>query len=389
MLNNLMRDLLRNKILPGAFKKATREPINPNKVVFANDRDATLPDNMRGLERLFKENGYEISYHLKQKTSSNPIKGKTDKISQYKRFMHDYATAGYVFLTDYYLPAYTCQPRHGTKVVQLWHACGAFKKWGYSSSDKPWGVDADTLEKHPIHNTYTDVFCSSSEIVKWYAQAFNCSSDVIKPLGTPRTDVYFNKDFVKSSRSIVEEQCPGLNGRKILLYAPTFRLHNVDTAHNSINMHISQMYNCLRDEYALVLKLHPFVAQNFVLDDKTINECHSFVYNISNSVDIDRALCSADMLITDYSSVVFEYSLLNRPMIFYAYDKDEYIRDRDFYYPYDDFVPGKIASNTDELIQHIKAADCENVAAFATKFMSACDGNSTQRIFDYLTGGLT
>ncbi len=387
MTKEFKRNLLRNILLPRVYKRAAKKPINPKKVVFANNRHVELPDNMRELEKLFIENGYEICYHLKKKYSKKAFIRRFERYSEFKRFMRNYATASFVFLTDYYMPAYTAQPREGTRMVQLWHACGAFKRWGYSSTDKPWGLNPKVLEKYPVHNTYTDVFCSSPEIIPSYAEAFNCSPDIIVPLGAPRTDIYFDEEFVQSSRAFVEEKCPGIEGRKILLYAPTFRGNSVRKAHNKLNLDIARFYENFSDEYVLLLKLHPFVANKFKLKKSIKDACPDFVYNVSKSVPIDRALCSADLLISDYSSVIFEYSLLNRPMVFFAYDKDKYIKDRDFYYPYDEFVPGPIAENNDELIEYVKLADKSKVEDFCKKFMSGCDGNCTQRIFDYLTGG--
>ncbi len=92
------------------------------------------------------------------------------------------------------------------------------------------------------------------------------------------------------------------------------------------------------------------------------------------------------MLITDYSSVCFEYSLLNRPMIFFAYDLDEYIASRDFYYPYESFVPGPIAKTTDDIVNIIEEDNFERekLNNFRTKFFDHFDGKSTKRVVDML-----
>ena len=95
-------------------------------------------------------------------------------------------------------------------------------------------------------------------------------------------------------------------------------------------------------------------------------------------------MCAADILVSDYSSLVFEYSILHRPMIFFAYDLEEYDNSRSYYYDYKTFVPGPIAKTDDEVISYIlKGTDMSKVKAFREKFMSACDGNSTKRIAEY------
>lgn len=95
-------------------------------------------------------------------------------------------------------------------------------------------------------------------------------------------------------------------------------------------------------------------------------------------------MCAADMLISDYSSVIFEYSLLSRPMIFFAYDLEEYDRDRSFYNKYEDFVPGPIVRDTDGIISAVRQAqsgfDSAKIENFRNYFMDACDGHSTARI---------
>ena len=98
-------------------------------------------------------------------------------------------------------------------------------------------------------------------------------------------------------------------------------------------------------------------------------------------------MCSADCCITDYSSLIFEYALLGRPMYFYAYDYKEYVTERGFYYGYDEFVPGDIYYNEEELVKGILRTDDKAVSridAFRERYMSACDGDSTRRIIDRL-----
>ena len=103
-------------------------------------------------------------------------------------------------------------------------------------------------------------------------------------------------------------------------------------------------------------------------------------------MEIEELLCTADICISDYSSLIFEYSLFEKPMIFFAYDLDEYFDYRGFYYDYDEMTPGPIVKDSHELIRTIKeidaAFDPAEVAAFKEKFMSACDGKATERIID-------
>lgn len=376
--------LLRRRILffliwPAMFNFYAKKPINEKLMLFAFNKNYTsLPDNMIGIYNFLKERGYDC--RIMQSPSSS-LKRFLFGIT----FQKYYAQSKCVFLTDNFDPLYAHQPRKGTKVIQLWHACGAFKKWGFSTLDLAWGGTREDFLRFPMHNTYTDVFVSSEAVIPCYAEAFNCSERKIKAFGTPRTDVYFDSEFVSAQRDELLKAFPEIGDRKIILYAPTFRGNSPDLAYNEDPLDYGKLKEAFGDEYALVLKLHPFTARKFGLTDEEKEKYGDFVFNGSNSVKIETALCAADILIADYSSLIFEYSLLNKPMLFYAYDLEQYEHDRSFYFEYKSFVPGKIVINNDEIIDAIKSGDfrADRIPAFREKFMGACDGECVKRIAEY------
>ena len=121
------------------------------------------------------------------------------------------------------------------------------------------------------------------------------------------------------------------------------------------------------------------------MTDEEKEKYGDFVFDGSKSLKIETALCAADILIADYSSLIFEYSLLNKPMLFYAFDLEQYEHDRSFYFDYKSFVPGKIVVNNDEIIQAVRNGDfrSDRIPSFREKFMGACDGESVKRIAEY------
>jgi CDP-glycerol glycerophosphotransferase (TagB/SpsB family) len=375
---------LRRKILffwlwPLIFKKASKKPVNPKLILFAFSKNYTsLPDNMVGLYEHIKNEGFDCQI---MQSPQNPVKRFFFDL----KFQKYYAQCKCVFVTDNFDPLYANKPNKGTKVIQLWHACGAFKKWGYSTLDLPWGGSREDMTRFPMHNTYTDVFVSSESVIPCYAEAFNCPKSIIKAFGTPRTDVFFDEEFVASGRDEMLKLFPEIGNRKIILYAPTFRGNSPDEAYNDMPLDYSKLKNALCNEYVLVLKLHPFTAKKYSLSDKEKAEFGDFVFDASNTIKIDKALCAADILIADYSSLIFEYSLLNRPMLFYSYDLNKYEHDRSFYFDYKSFVPGKIVIDNDEIIDSIKNNDFRQgrVKPFKDIFMNACDGKCVKRIAGY------
>lgn len=377
--------ILRRKILffvlwPLCFDLFKNRPVDEKLILFAFNKNYTeMPDNMTGIYNCLKEKGFDCRVMM------SPQNGLKRFFFNFT-FQKYYARCKCVFLTDNFDPVYAHAPRKGSRVVQLWHACGAFKKWGYSTLDLAWGGDKKTMLRFPMHNTYTDVFVSAKEVVPFYAEAFGCDEKLIKPLGTPRTDIFFDEGFVSSARDRLLKLFPQIGNRKIILYAPTFRGNNPDDSYNENRLDFEKLRNALGKEYALVLKLHPFTAKKFDLSPKEKERFSDFVFNASNLVGTDSALCAADILIADYSSLIFEYSLLERPMLFFAYDLEEYDRDRSFYYDYKSFIPGKLVLDTDEIISNVCGNDFEKekIRPFKEKFMSACDGKSTKRISDYI-----
>lgn len=367
-------------IWPLSFVIGSVMPVNKKLVLFAmNMHYNDISDNMQSIYDCLKERGYDCRKIIDPKK-------KSSRFFYQIKFQLLYARSAYVFVSDNYDPLYAHKPRKGSRVIQLWHGCGAFKKWGYSTLDLAWGGKDNLYFRFPRHNTYTDVFISSESVIPCYAEAFNCSKDIIKPLGTPRTDVFYNKDFVNGAKDKFLKRFPEIGDRKIILYAPTFRGESPDLGYNDSVLDLVAMKENFSDEYALVLKLHPFVGTKISFTEKKQEALDGFVFNASVGVPIDEALCAADILIADYSSLIFEYALLDKPALFFAYDLDNYSETRGFYYEYNDFVPGKIVKTNDEIIEAIKSRDFEQkkMLPFRQKFMSACDGHSTERIINYL-----
>jgi CDP-glycerol glycerophosphotransferase (TagB/SpsB family) len=379
------RDFLYFHFWPWCYRFFSKRPVQKKLAVFANDCVRSLPDNMQCLYDELRRRGYRCILCLKPKHAGNPISAQVHSFCNYLRFIYYYAHCRCVFLSDYYFPVYSVKPREGTRVIQLWHACGAFKKWGYSTLGNAWGdKKGRMIERYPIHNTYTDVPVSAEKVIPYYADAFHCDQSLIKPLGVARTDRYFDHDFIAQARSRVLASFPEIGERKILLYAPTFRGTSMYDAHNDVLPDYSVMREALGEKYVILNKLHPFVEQNKA---QTPSVADSFVFT-AKDLPIDVCLCAADLLISDYSSLIFEYALLERPMVFFAYDLDTYDEERGFYQPYRSFVPGPIAANTSELISAVQRVDgkCSaQVLKFKEDYMSACDGHAVERLLGLIS----
>ena len=360
------------------FFALTRK-LKPDKVVFIEARFDKITDAFQLIYKRMEDEGYEI--HEQYLLNIKP--GNWAYIGRCLRMLKDISDAHYIFLNDACDVTSAVSLRKGSSIFQVWHACGAFKKFGMSTADLIFGANRQTQEKFPNYRNLSYVTVSSPEISWAYEEAMNLkgTDTQIVATGISRTDVFYDKDFINNAREAVYSIFPQARSKKVILYAPTFR-GRVAKARTPDRLDIPAMKEALGDEYVLLLKHHPFVKKRPAIPE----ECQDFAMDVTKDLDIDKLLCVSDICISDYSSLIFEYSLFERPMIFFAYDLDEYFDWRGFYYNYDELTPGPIVSETDEIIDYIQNLDTRfdkaEVHAFREKFMSACDGHATDRIME-------
>jgi len=342
-------------------------PLDPHKVVFATNRSETLQGSLAKIERAI------TSDYPDWKVVSYPRLERT--FTQMMAIYRELATARLIILDDYYAPLYGLKARGKTEVVQAWHASGAFKKFALSAVGTG---DSNPLRfERAAHKSYTKVLTTSSSIIPQYMDAFGKHRNQVLPLGLPSNDDFFDAERIRSVKEAYLRDFPMLRNKKILLYAPTFRGSPKERVRFNLKLDLEKMKEALGDEYTLVLKLHPMVRKAVELKAGLSD----FVLNLSSTSNINDLLMLSDILISDYSSVIFEYSLLRRPMVFFAYDLDKYLDERGFYYDYASFVPGPIVKTTEELIQTLVATELplEPIDKFASYFFEHRDGQALQR----------
>lgn len=347
-----------------------------NRVVFATNRTTVLADNFKFLDEELKRQGlnYEHVYLLKKIGSG--VWGRLDYLIHLLEATYYLATSKFFVIDDFYFPVYVIRPRKGTEVVQVWHACGAFKKFGYSILDKEYGADNNYVKYVPIHRNYAHVLVSSKEVIPYYAEAFNMDEKNIRPLGIPRTDLFFDETLKQAAIDKVYQTFPVLKGKRLVLYAPTFRGATQADMHMSVPFELDQVVASLKEDEILGLKMHPFVK------DLPNLEGYSKVIDLSTYPEVNDILLVTDRLITDYSSLVFEYALLERPIIFYAHDRQTYVKERDFYYAYDSFIPGPLVETTEELVNVLTTShyDLNRIRQFKDTFFDHPEGGASARV---------
>lgn len=372
------RDRELGTTIPEIYLQATRTPIDQRMALFVH----------RGLQ------DGTADFDLVEKHLHNTYGFTTQHISlgygrlsrsAYYRNCHEFAQqaarAHFIFLNDA-SPVVSCLPlRPETKVMQLWHACGAFKKWGASTINKEFGATSEDLGNHPTYANLSLLPVSSPAVVNAYIEAMGLENtpNVVQALGTSRTDYLLRSGFAQKARNAIEYKHPECLGKTIVLYTPTFRGHILH-AQPPTCLDIEQLCHILGDRYHVLIRHHPFIKHAPLLPSGVEGRA-SYA---SSHLSTYELLGAADMLVTDYSSIIFDYSLLGRPMAFLAPDKEAYDRERGWYFGYENFVPGPVFDTTAQvgewLISLNRSDDIARVDAFRKTYMNACDGKSTERI---------
>ena len=362
-IKQLMKMMIQHVLLPSVYHFYRRKAILKNLVIFADAHHNTLPPSMRQMYERVKAEGYDIQEFFLDFGNCSI----RQMIKHMVSFMKMYAQAGCVFICDYYLPASSCRKKTETALVQLWHACGAFKKIGYDAND-----DIPGIYRGDVFKNYDLVTVSAPYCVPIYTKAMKLAEGVVNATGISRTDAFYNEKQQSQNQRKFYENYPQAKGKKILLWAPTFRGNASNPKVNGLDtiLRVKEFY---KDEWYIIIKVHPHVEAK-----EKISNC---------TMDTEELLSFIDLLVTDYSSVLFDYLLFEKPFLLFAEDLDEYESERGFYTDIHSF-PGTILTTESELIQAISQEFSEEykseIKSCREYHMGSCDGLATERILNWI-----
>jgi len=288
------------------------------------------------------------------------------------------ATSRLVVVDDFFFPMYVITPRVGTTFVQAWHACGAFKKFGYSVLDKGFGADEAYVRSISIHSNYDVCLVSAARFAPFYAEAFGQPVELFTSrLGIPRTDLFFDAARVTQAAARVRSRYRIPEGKRVVLYAPTFRGERITVARDPDELDMTLLAKSLGEDHVVLLRSHPFVRARAATDPALA----SFLIDVSDWPDINELMLVSDVLVTDYSSAMYEFALLGRPMAFFTPDADDYLKERGFYLDFPADLPGPAFTRSDELADYLRTGlfDLDRVRAFAAASFDVADGRATER----------
>lgn len=303
------------------------------------------------------------------RTMNSDLIGMIKYIPALFKQMYHIATSKVVVLDGYCIGVSFLRQRKSLYVIQMWHALGSLKKFGYSIFNKEEGRSTDFAKFMNMHEHYSLILSSSDACADNFAEAFNYRREDVAIESLPRVDVILDKDKQTENAEKIFKQYPKLKEKKNIVYAPTFRKNkedNIDALNNLMDAVDYEQYN-------LIIKLHPLMDTNIERDNVIVDTSFSSL----------EMFAVADYIILDYSAIVYEAALMKKPLFFYAFDLDKYKTNRDFYVDYETEMPGVVSDDIGDIIAAIKDNNynLDDVKTFANKYIEI-QKNCTVRIAD-------
>lgn len=283
-----------------------------------------------------------------------------------------------IIVDTYCIPVSLLRHRTDQTVIQIWHALGAIKQFGWQAAGRAEGRSMTVARIMKMHAGYDRIACCSDVTADFFCEAFRQPKDKIVKLGLPRID-YIKADKSDVRKSILERYPELADGRKNIVYVPTFR--------KGRGVDVTDLIEAVdTDRYNLVIKLHPLDAlwggQGEAAADQ-FKKDHVIFDSEFNSYDM---LSIADAVISDYSSFVIESTLVNKPLYLYTYDRDEYERDEGLNVRFEEEAIGRYEfRDAAELAAALdEPYDFSALAEFRDRYIDIDTDNCTADMADYV-----
>ncbi|RND01829.1 CDP-glycerol glycerophosphotransferase family protein [Lysinibacillus halotolerans] len=363
-------------------------PAKKKRIIFESFLGKQYSDNPRAIYEYIKETypDYELYWSVDPRFMHNFREKDVTIVPRFSvKWLLVMATAKY-WISNSRMPAWIPKPKH-TTYLQTWHGT-PLKKLGVDIEEVHMpGTDTEKYKQNFTNESANwDYLISpnrySTEI---FRRAFAFKGKMVES-GYPRNDFLYTANNEKDIWDLKKRY--GLpTAKKIILYAPTWRddqFYEKGKYKFDLELDLARLKEALGDEYIILLRLHYLVASKLELSGY-----EGFVYDFSQHEDIRELYMMSDLLITDYSSVFFDFANLKRPMIFFVYDIDDY-RDRlrGFYFDFEKKAPGPLVKTTEEVISEIQKFDANGFALppnfdeFYNRFCEWEDGHASKRVVD-------
>lgn len=345
-----------------------------NKIVFLSRQHDKSNMDFDLLKNQIKKDHPEYEVVILTKMIHEGLVSKLGYIYHMFVQMFHLATSKVAIIDTYCITVSILHHKKSLKVIQLWHAIGAFKKFGYSILGQEEGASEHVAKLMNMHENYDYVCTSSIHTVPFFAEAFHVeeSKMIVKPL--PRLDILLEESYQENIKEQIYSKYAWLkdNKKKVILYAPTFRKNGQD-----MKPPVEELYQYIdKDKYILIVKFHPLTKQNVNIEGVLQD----------TAFDTLEMCLVADYVITDYSAFVYEAAMLKKPLFFYAFDFASYHKNRNFYIDFEKDLPQKIMVSAKEVIHAIEhdGYDLNKIEEFVQWNISPPEKTYTKDLSDFI-----
>lgn len=358
------------------YKHKSGKPV----VMFMSEQSTSISTNLKAVKDRMLARGMDKDYMIVESYRSsvtNPRQG----IKSWMDMLKKMAMSDFIFLDDHAPVLDWLILDKDTTLIQLWHAGAGFKSSGYSR----WG-HIGCPAPYSCHRQYKYGISGSKNIAHFFSEVWGINDSQVLPTGMPRIDEYLDEAYRAKKTKELYDKYPMCKDKKVILFAPTYRGTNKANAHYPYELiDFEQLYKLCGDEYVVLFKMHPWVASEVPIADKYRDR---FV-DVGRYPNINDLFYITELLITDYSSNIFEYSLMKKPMLFFAFDKIQYSFSRGFHRAYEQSAPGKVCATFDEVLKAIAEKDFEypKVEEYVEKHFDYIDSHASDRVIDWIILG--
>ncbi|MDK1727607.1 CDP-glycerol glycerophosphotransferase family protein [Dellaglioa algida] len=288
-----------------------------------------------------------------------------------------------LFVDNYFAFLATMYTKKSTKIVQLWHANGAIKSFGWDEPKTNNRSDSDKKRFQAVYDQFDNFIVGSTKMGAVFEQSYHIDTDRILEIGYPASDKFQNIDWQNKMKNNIFASYPNLKNKKVILYAPTYRENISGDVALELPEDFSNIQKLLDDETKLIIKLHPHLRDKEIELKSILSKDIVWVDDYSTG----ELLTITNCLITDYSSVVFDFSLLPNAeqILFYCFDYQIYKDSIGIQSEFQEWAPGPIVQTMNELVnayQKVQNSD-RQLDTFNLLWNTANDGYATKRVLDY------
>lgn len=284
--------------------------------------------------------------------------------------MHALATSKVAVLDGYSIAVSVLRHKKSLKVIQMWHAMGSLKRFGYAAVGKGEGSSKKIADAFCMHRNYDYIFASGRACIPALSEAFGNPEEKFVVMSLPRTDLLTDDRYMSRTREKILSAYPELAEKKTILYAPTFRKSS------EMKSAVEEFLRAVdHEKFHVIMKLHPLMKEK--IEPGRALSCDEFT-----SLEL---LAVSDCVVTDYSAFVYEAAVAGKPVFAYAFDLDHYKETRGFFTDYEREMPGPVCRNCKELIRLLESGkyDGARVRDFACRYVEHQSG-CTQRFANFI-----